>query len=63
MFDSLFQQPALWFSVPALAGTAIFLLRLALMLFGGDSSDGGLDLDADFDLGDGGDHLDPGHSF
>ncbi len=65
MFDTLFQQPALWFSIPALAGTAIFLLRLALMLIGGDSSDGGVDLDADadFDLGDGGDHLDPGHSF
>ncbi len=65
MFDDLFQQPAIWFSVPALAGTALFLLRVVLMFLGGDSGDGGLELDADadFDIGDGGDHLDPGHSF
>ena len=63
--ETLFEQPAVWFSVPAFAGTAVFALRLVLMLFAGDAGDGAIEMDADvdFDVGDGGDHLDPGHSF
>lgn len=55
MMDRLFEGPALWFSVPALIGTAVFGLRLVLMLLGGDA-DGGADADVDLspDL-DGGD--------
>jgi hypothetical protein len=65
MSDALFQQPALWFSVPALVGTAVFALRLVLMMVAGDGGDGAIEIDADvdFDVGDGGDHLDPGSSF
>ena len=63
--DTLFDQPAVWFSVPAFVGTAVFALRLVLMLIAGDSGEGALeiDADADFDIGDGGEHLDPGYSF
>lgn len=35
MLDMFFQNGAAWFGVPALFGTAIFLLRLILMLAGG----------------------------
>lgn len=51
MTDLLFQGGAAWFSVPALIGTLIFLLRIALMLVGGDAD---TDLDfGDADVGDG----------
>jgi hypothetical protein len=55
MLNELFQDHALWFSVPALLGTAIFVLRLGLMLIGGDSDGGdGGDIggDAGGDSGD-----------
>ena len=55
MFERLFEGPALWFSVPALIGTSLFLLRVVLMLLGGDADvDVDLDVDAapDFDGGD-----------
>lgn len=51
MLDRLFEQQALWFSVPALLGTAVFLVRVLLMFMGGDG-------DADF--GDGGADLNDG---
>lgn len=53
MLDQLFQGDALWFSVPALFGTAVFILRMVLMLIGGDGGDGG-------DVGDVGDVGDTG---
>ena len=37
MFDALFTGDALWFSTPALVGTGIFLVRVLLMLVGGDA--------------------------
>ena len=57
MFDELFSQEALLFSVPALLGTAAFLVRLGFMAVGGigegvDSvGDVDVDLDTDVDLG------------
>lgn len=44
MYDLLFTNGAAWFTVPALFGTAVFVLRLALMLLGG-AHIGGLDFD------------------
>jgi hypothetical protein len=44
--DILFSGHAAWFAVPALLGTAVFLLRLVFMLLGG----AGLDLHHDFGL-------------
>ena len=59
MFDQFFQGDALWFSVPALLGTAVFALRLGLMMLGGDHGDGG---DGHFgDSGDTGDVSLDGH--
>ena len=53
MFDQLFQGDALWFSVPALLGTAVFVIRLGLMMLGGDHGDGGDGGDfGDADTGD-----------
>lgn len=49
MLNELFGDPALWFTVPALVGTAIFMLRMMLMLIGGDDS--GTDVGA-ADVGD-----------
>ncbi|GJM23184.1 MAG: hypothetical protein DHS20C15_30990 [Planctomycetota bacterium] len=45
MFDQFFHEEAAWFGVPALLGSAIFLIRLILMLIAGDG---------DADLGDDG---------
>lgn len=45
MLEALFEGQAVWFSVPALLGTGIFVLRIAMMLIGGDGIDGG-DTDA-----------------
>ncbi len=45
--DLLFGQGAAWFGVPAVVGTFFFLLRLGLMMVGGD---GDVDADADFDV-------------
>jgi len=41
---------AIWFGVPALAGTAFFTLRTALMLVGGVDADTGFDVDVDVDF-------------
>jgi hypothetical protein len=48
MIALLFGGKALWFGVPAIVGTAYFVLRLSLMLLGGIGAD-----DVDFDSGDG----------
>ncbi len=52
MLGGLFQQEALFFTVPAVLGTTVFLIRLGLMAIGGfaDGVDG-VDVDADVDLG------------
>lgn len=44
MFDELFQGSAIWFSIPALLGTGVFAVRLALMLFGSDVDTGDADV-------------------
>ncbi len=48
MLDALFDQKALLFTVPALLGTAVFLLKLILMALGGfgAATDGPPDIDA-----------------
>ena len=55
MLERLFAQEALLFTIPALAGTGVFLLRLALMALGGLGGDveagADVDVDSDFDLG------------
>ncbi len=61
--SELFSGNALWFSVPALLGTGVFVIRLALMLAGA-----GIDAEFDFDApGDvdatEGDFLDADDSF
>ena len=58
MFDAMLSGDAVWFSVPALLGTFVFVLRVVLMMVGGDG-DMDLDMDSpDIDLGDidAGDH-------
>jgi membrane protein implicated in regulation of membrane protease activity len=40
MLDVLFEGQALWFSVPALLGTGVFLFLVAMMLLGTDGGDG-----------------------
>ena len=53
--DFLFGHGAAWFGIPAVVGTFFFLLRLALMLAGGDSdvdADVDVDIDADVDAHD-----------
>ncbi|MCB9898858.1 MAG: hypothetical protein H6825_12710 [Planctomycetes bacterium] len=49
MFARLLEPDALWFSVPALCGSAIFLLRILLMSFGADH-DGDVASDAHLDV-------------
>lgn len=39
MWDLLFTGHAVWFSIPALVGTGLFLLKFVLMLAGGDAHD------------------------
>ncbi len=56
MLAALFQQEALFFSIPAVLGTTVFLIRLGLMSIGGlaegvDGVDVDIDVDADVDLG------------
>ena len=50
MLDNLFTDAALFFSVPAMLGTGVFLLKLGLMAFAGIGADmdaGDVDVDAD----------------
>lgn len=56
MPDVLIADGAAWFTVPAVAGTIFFLLRLVMLLVGGDS---GIDVDADADIT----HTDPTEVF
>ncbi len=49
MFDGLLSSNALLFTVPALIGTLVFVLKLGLMLIGGDGGDGDVDIDVDVD--------------
>ncbi len=56
MLGGLFQQEALFFTIPAVLGTTVFLIRLGLMTIGGfadgvDGVDVDIDCDADVDLG------------
>lgn len=58
MLGGLFEQNVLLFTIPAMLGTAVFLLKLGLMAFAGiggdfdaDAPDLDIDLDADVDLG------------
>lgn len=37
MLDALFTSPTLWFTIPALAATAIFVIRLIILLIVGDA--------------------------
>lgn len=60
MLDQLFSGYAAWFAVPAIVGTAVFLIRLVLMLVGGAASDLDFSVDhagADAHHGDPGDAL------
>ncbi len=43
--NTLFSHDHIWFTVPALAGTAFFLIRLVMLAFGGigDAADSGVD--------------------
>ncbi len=51
--ELLFGGHAAWFTIPAIVGTGFFILRVVLMLVGGDIDDGagGID-DVDLDLDD-----------
>lgn len=61
MWDALFDGQAAWFAIPALLGTAVFVLRLAMVLLGGHDTDldhGAVgDMHADHSHGDSGDAL------
>lgn len=46
--SAMFEGQALWFGLPAALGTALFVLKLLLMLVGGDA-DGGIETDIDGD--------------
>jgi membrane protein implicated in regulation of membrane protease activity len=59
MLDQLFSGYAAWFAVPAIVGTAVFLMRLVLMLVGGAAGD--LDFSVDH-VGADLHHGDPGHA-
>ncbi len=47
MYDLFFAHPASWFTIPALLGTAFFVIRLVLMFSGADGGDAEMDLDVD----------------
>jgi hypothetical protein len=57
MFDLLFNDSAAWFTIPAIFGTFVFIVRLVLMLAGGHSDIGDVHADA------GGHHGDSGEAF
>jgi len=50
MLDLLFSGDALWFTIPGLAGTLVFLVKLGLMGLGiDDSGDADVTIDSSFD--------------
>jgi hypothetical protein len=51
MLDSLFGSDVLLFSIPALVGTVVFLLKLGLLSLGGVGADADVDVDLDVDAG------------
>ena len=53
MLDNLFENGGIWFTVPAILGTAYFLFQIFMGGIGGDL-DLGIDADLDFDAGLGG---------
>ena len=56
MLDSLFAQDALLFTIPALLGTLVFLIKIGLMSIGIGDIDADFDIDVDVDIDiDGGD--------
>jgi len=61
MYELFFSEDSLWFTIPAFVGTAVFLLRLAMMFMG----DLGLDLHHDISLDGNADlsHSDPSEAF
>jgi hypothetical protein len=62
MFD-MFDKSAMLFTIPALVGTAVFLMKLGLMTIGGDAGDLDIDLDTDVDVDLSGDAEDSTHAF
>ncbi|MCA9291397.1 MAG: NfeD family protein [Phycisphaerales bacterium] len=54
MLDVLLAHDALVFTIPALVGTLVFLVKLGLMAIGGDGGDLDVDLELDGGLGDAG---------
>lgn len=52
VYDLFFQHPAAWFTIPAILGTAFFIIRLSLMLAGADGGDADMDMDLDVDHSD-----------
>lgn len=63
MLSELFQSPALWFTVPALLGTGIFLLKLTMILAGFDHGSDAGHGDIGHGHGDGHGHEDGGGAF
>lgn len=52
MLDSMTSQGALLFTIPAVVGTLVFLVKMGLMTLGGLDLDVDVDADVDADLGD-----------
>jgi membrane protein implicated in regulation of membrane protease activity len=50
MLDALFSNDMLLFTLPALLGTAVFLLKLGLMTLAGFDADADVDADVDLDI-------------
>ena len=59
MMTFFFTGPAVWFGIPAVIGSALFLVRVVLMLVGG----AGLDLDFDTDHDGVVEHADSSEAF
>lgn len=50
MINEMFNSTSLFFSLPAIAGTLLFLIKMGLMALGGVGGDLDLDVDVDTDL-------------
>ena len=50
MLNDFFADSAGWFTLPAVVGSFVFVLRLILMLVGGAGHAGGMDVDVDVDV-------------